>query len=277
MVENILVSLVCRDCLATASPAREPLALGWWAWLREFLSFDTIWELFAAVAPRVLPLSWAKVISELRWSSYLTNTEGMKRSCQNPRLPSYKIKHSFLFRVRMKSKRTLHGVTIWWESGESDPCLQLYPYQDSEERHHRGEAARLRPPWRQRTHASTYLSSIHKKYQLVRVGNGRHRVDGKTENAKVKSMPHWQMYLSRDTRAVPEKSRPVAQPNTGELYSHVASPACLAHGGLATLGSIRFSLWHERAKHSCGCLKSETGFSTLGLEAGASLWEVTFK
>lgn len=156
-----LGSVVCRDCLATALPAREPLAPGWWAWLREFLSFDIIWELFAVVAPRVLPLSWAKVISELRWSSYLTNTEGisaarpcsLKRSCQNPRLLSYKIKHSFLFWVRMKSKQTLHGFTIWWESGDSDPCLQLCPYQDSEERHHRGEAARLCPPWRKCTHA----------------------------------------------------------------------------------------------------------------------------
>lgn len=76
---------------------------------------------------------------------------------------------------------------------------------------------------------------------------------------------------------VPGKSKPAAQPNTGEIYSHAASPACLAHRGLATLGSIWFSLWHKWAKHSCGCLKSETGFSTLGLESGANLWEVTFK
>lgn len=30
----------------------------------------------------------------------------------------------------------------------------------------------------------TYLSSIHKIYQLVRVGNGRHRADGKTKRRK---------------------------------------------------------------------------------------------
>lgn len=50
----------------------------------------------------------------------------------------------------------------------------------------------------------TYLSSIHKKNQLIRIRNGRHRVNGKPKNTKMKQMPHWQKYLPiylRYTRA----------------------------------------------------------------------------
>lgn len=179
-VENI--SWLCPlQRLATAPPAREPLAPGWWAWLKELLSFDNIWDSFPVVAPRVLPLSWAKSISELRWSSYLTNTEGtpaahprsLKGPCQNSLLLSHKIKYSFRFRVRIKSKRTFYSFTVWCDN---DPCLQLYPYRDTEERHHREATSP--------SAKDTYLSSIHKKYQLVRVRNGRHRADGKTKRRK---------------------------------------------------------------------------------------------
>lgn len=286
-VENI--SWLCPlQRLATAPPAREPLAPGWWAWLRELLSFDNIWDSFAAVAPRVLPLSWAKSISELRWSSYLTNTEGtpaahpcsLKRSCQNSLLLSHKIKYSFQFRVRMKSKRTLHGFTIWCDN---DPCLQLYPYRGTEERHHREATS----PSVKETYACQTLTFLP---FTKNISSSESETEGivpmeKPKDAKMKSMPHWQVYLSitgtpeqgLGSWPVPGKSKPAAQPNTGEIYSHAASPACLAHRGLATLGSIWFSFWHKWGKHSCGHLKLETGFSTLGLESGANLWEVTFK
>lgn len=134
----------------------------------------------------------------------------------------------------------------------------------------------------------TYLSSIHKKYQLVRVGNGRHRADGKTKRRKNEvnaplagvSACLSRVHQSRDLGADRSRGSQSQRHNptlVRFIVSHATSPACLAHRGLATLGSIWFSLWHKWAKHSCGCLKSETGFSTLGLESGANLWEVTFK
>lgn len=78
----------------------------------------------------------------------------------------------------------------------------------------------------------TYLSSIHKKYQLVRVGNRRHRVDGKTKKCKNEvNIPLANVSITGTpeqglgSRLVPGKSRLAAQPNTGEIYSLPALPA----------------------------------------------------
>lgn len=123
----------------------------------------------------------------------------------------------------------------------------------------------------------TYLSSIHKKNQWVRIRNGRHGVNEAqtwnkcpTDKCICSSISdRAEQYLGHL-----QSLRSLSQWHSPTLL--IYSQPCLP--GPQRLGtSACFSFWHKWVNNPRGFLQSKTGFLMLGLDSGAHIWKTSFK